>query len=148
MGDNIKILKVSLIVIFIWTFIGGFIFSYILFTGGPDPLGILIGFANAILSPHLIILYPIITVFFSKLIPKENYKIIYSLIIIIGLSLSIIYAIPLFMVPISIQQTNSQFYSNYGTNWNTFPAQVQNNFYTTPFELYLLYYGIPDSNEH
>lgn len=148
MGDNLKILKVSLIVIFIWTFIGGFIFSYTLFTGGPDPLGILIGFANAILSPHLIILYPIITVFFSKLIPKIKHKIIYSLIIIIGLSLSIIFAIPLLMVPISIQQTNSQFYSNYGPNWNSFPAQVQNNFYATPFELYLLYYGIPDSNEH
>jgi len=148
MGNSLKILKVSLIVIFIWAFIGGFIFLYTLFTGGPNSLGMLLGMANAILPPHLMIIYPIITVFFSKLIPKEKYKIIYSLIIIIGLMLSITYAIPLFAVPISIQQTDYQFYSNYGSNWNNFPSQVQRNFFPTPFELYLLYYGIPDINNH
>jgi len=90
-------------------------------------------------------LYISTTLLLLKLTHKGRFKKLHrTVILIIGLVLSFINAMPLMTVPVSIQTAENEFNGAFGENWRSnIPQNVENYFLPTQFNFYNYFLGFP-----
>jgi len=90
-------------------------------------------------------LYLPTTLLLLKLTQKKRFKNWNRLsILIVGLSITIINALPLMSVPFTVQTAESEFNVAYGSDWRSqIPQSAENYFLPTQFNLYNYFLGFP-----
>lgn len=151
-------LKVILLILGVITLGFGVYASLCLFI----PLG---GISNTVstvvgqISGFLIFIYLLAALLIIKVLPSvylefsENgkekseiirIKIIKNVIVVFGLILALISALPLATTPLSVQNAEREFDEAYGPNWDSkIPQNIQKSFMGTQFNLLHYYLGIP-----
>ncbi len=125
-----RVLKTILRILCTATFITGFYFSYVLFTGGFDMISILLSVFLPQIAIFLIMIFLATTILFLKLINKERRHRIYYAVAIVGLSLTVIMSLPIITTPISIYHAEAEFNVAFGENWESqIPDRVKNNYF-------------------
>jgi acetyl esterase/lipase len=97
------------------------------------------------ITGFLMFLYIPTTLLLLKLTHKQRFKNWSRIsILVIGLLLTVLNALPLMSVPISVQTAETQFNVAYGENWrNSIPQSADNYFLPTQFNLYNYFLGFP-----
>ncbi len=97
------------------------------------------------ITGFLMFLYIPTTLLLLKLTHKNHFKNWNRIsILIIGLLLTVLNALPLLSVPVSIQTAETEFNVAYGENWRSnIPQNVDNYFLPTQFNLYNYFLGFP-----
>ncbi len=129
--------------------------------GGPSTT---VAFAIGQISGFLLFLYLLTTVFLAKLIPKTRARRIKRknsdmeisrqgatkrnelrvIVIIVGLSITFLNALPLLSTPYAIQNAENEFTEAYGEHWrDNIPADVESFFMPSQFNIYNYFVGLP-----
>ena len=97
------------------------------------------------ITGFLMFLYIPTTLLLLKLTHKNRFKNWNRIsILVIGLLLTVLNALPLMSVPVSIQTAETEFSVAYGENWRSdIPQRVNNYFLPTQFNLYNYFLGFP-----
>ena len=97
------------------------------------------------ITGFLMFLYIPTTLILLKLTHKNRFKNWNRIsILVIGLLLTVLNALPLMSVPASIQTAETEFNAAYGENWRSnIPQNVDNYFLPTQFNLYNYFLGFP-----
>jgi len=141
----VSILKITLIALSILIFIFvGILAVNLLTSTGPHPL--ITFYSNMVLPyffPSLLLLIPTITMLLHKSIPHRFEKMSKTL-SLIGLFLTISFALPYLSAPVSVVDANHQFADVFGKNWNKFDPRVNGKFSDMPHVLIHSWFGEPD----
>lgn len=141
----IGLLKVILMSLSLLTFIlaGFFMFNLLTGSGLPILITLLINFFLPFFFPSLLLIIPVVTILLYKLIPHEWKKVSKPL-TIIGLFLTISFALPYLATPFSIIDANNQFADVFGRNWNKFDPSVEEEFLDMQHVLIQSWFGDPE----
>jgi len=146
--NSLKIMRVILIGLCSIIFGFGFYVIYVLFTGGLDPYSRLLGVILPQLLSQMILIMFATTILFLKLINKQKRRKVYSLVLLIGVYLTIMMSLPILTTPLSISYAESEFSTAYGANWNNeIPDNIESNYFLkTPFSIGTAILGWPASD--
>lgn len=142
-GKKIQIIKILIILFCVFFYFMSFLIAWKLLTPGPPLIGAILEVVSTLISGTFLLCVPIVTILLVKLIPKRNHRKIYSGVLILGISFTIIFSFPLFSTPVMVYDANMQFEKHYGPNWNDFDENIQEFFMDTPFVLGHYYFGVP-----
>jgi acetyl esterase/lipase len=139
----LKSLKFLLVILSFLTFIIGIYFTIVLFIPLQDGISSSLSYFIAQISGFLMFLYLTTTILLVKLIPKiKRRSLVKKCILVFGLVLTFLNALPLIATPISIQTAENEFNVAYGENWRAqIPSTVDSFFLPTQFNLYNYFLG-------
>ena len=140
-----KYLKIFLLGLCIVTLIIGIYFTAIVLFPIPDRLAISLSYFLTQISLFLSMLYILTTILLIKLLPKKvKQKWIPVVILIFGICLGFLSALPVISTPISIQTAENEFKNTYNSNWHSnIPKTVESYMLPTQFNLYSYFLGFP-----
>jgi len=144
-SKKVKYLKHFLRLLCYLTFLVGIIFTIILLFPIRNSLFSAMSYFITQITGFLMFLYIPTTLLLLKLTHKNHFKNWNRIsILIIGLLLTVLNALPLLSVPVSIQTAETEFNVAYGENWRSnIPQNVDNYFLPTQFNLYNYFLGFP-----
>ena len=145
MNKGKKYLKMFLLGLCIVTFVVGIWFTAIVLFPIPERLAITLSYFLSQISLFLSILYLLTAILFLKLLPKTlKTKWIKASILIFGVLLGFLSALPIISTPISIQTAETEFYDTYGAEWRSnIPNTVESYMLPTQFNIYNYLLGFP-----
>jgi acetyl esterase/lipase len=140
-----KYLKLILLGLCIITLLVGIYFTAVVLFPIPDGLAITLSYFITQISLFLSMLYILTTILFLKLLPKRiTHKWIPVVILIFGISLGFLSALPVISTPISIQTAETEFNNTYGSNWRSnIPNTIESDMLPSQFNLYSYFLGFP-----
>ncbi|MBY8988576.1 MAG: alpha/beta hydrolase, partial [Candidatus Lokiarchaeota archaeon] len=123
----------------------GILFTVVLLIPIRNSLTIALSYFVPQITGFLMFLYLPTTLLLLKLTQKKRFKNWNRLtILIIGLSITIVNALPFMSVPTSIQTAEDEFNAAYGPEWRSqIPQSAENYFLPTQFNLYNYFLGFP-----
>ncbi|MBY8980884.1 MAG: alpha/beta hydrolase [Candidatus Lokiarchaeota archaeon] len=144
-AKKVKYIKHFLRLLCYLTFIVGIFFTIVLLIPIRNSLIISMSYFIPQITGFLLFLYLPTTLLLLKLTHKKRFKNWNRiLILVIGLMLTVLNAMPLMSVPVSIQTAENEFNGVYGDNWRSdIPQNVDNYFLPTQFNLYNYFLGFP-----
>ena len=144
-AKKVKYLKHFLRVLCYLTFIVGIVFTIVLLFPIRNSLIISMSYFIPQITGFLMFLYLPTTLLLLKLTHKNRYKNWNRVsILVVGLLLTGLNAMPFMSVPFSIQSAENEFSGVYGENWRCdIPQKVDNYFLPTQFNLYNYFLGFP-----
>lgn len=139
----LKSLKLLLVILSISTFIIGIYFTIVIFIPLEDGISSSLSYFIAQISGFLMFLYLIPTILLIKLIPEiKRRSLVKKIILVFGLSLTFLNALPLIATPISIQTAENEFNIVYGEDWRAqIPLNADSYFLPTQLNLYNYFLG-------
>jgi len=139
----LKYLKLLLVILSFLTFTIGVYFTIVLFIPLQDGISGSLSFFITQISGFLMFLYLITTILLVKLIPTiKRRSLVKKCILVFGLCLAFLNALPLIATPISIQTAENEFNVAYGEDWRAqIPSTVDSYFLPTQFNLYNYFLG-------
>ena len=139
----LKFLKLLLVILSFSTFIIGIYFTTVLLIPINDGISSSLSYFIAQISGFLMFLYLITTILLVKLIPTNKRKsLVKKCILVFGLVLTFLNALPLITTPISIQTAENEFNVAYGEDWRAqIPSSADSYFLPTQFNLYNYFLG-------
>ena len=139
----LKFLKLLLVILSFLTFIIGIYFTIVLLIPINDGISSSLSYFIAQISGFLMFLYLITTILLVKLIPTIKRKsLVKNCVLVFGLVLTFLNALPLIATPISIQTAENEFNVAYGEDWSAqIPSTVDSYFLPTQFNLYNYFLG-------
>jgi len=144
-AKSVKYLKHFLRLLCYLTFFVGIFFTIILLFPIRNSLTIALSFFISQITGFLLFLYLPTTLLLLKLTHKKSFKNWNRItILVIGLLLTFINALPLMSVPVSIQTAEEEFNVAYGSEWRSqIPQSAENYFLPTQFNFYNYFLGFP-----
>ncbi|MHA1486802.1 MAG: alpha/beta hydrolase [Promethearchaeota archaeon] len=144
-AKSVKYLKHFLRLLCYLTFLVGIIFTIVLLFPISNALFLAMSYFVTQITGFLMFLYLPTTLLLLKLTHKNRFKkLTRTSILVIGLMLTVLNAMPLISTPISIQTAENEFNGAYGENWRSnIPQNVDNYFLPTQFNLYNYFLGFP-----
>ena len=141
----LKYLKHFLRILCYMTLFVGIIFTLFLLIPIRSSLSFIISYFLSQITGFLMFLYLPTTLLLLKLTQKKRFKNWNRVsILVVGLSITIINALPFMSVPTSIQTAENEFAMAYGAEWESqIPQSAENYFLPTQFNLYNYYLGFP-----
>ena len=144
-AKKVKYLKHFLRLLCYLTFSVGVFFTIVLLYPIRNSLVIAMSYFIPQITGFLMFLYIPTTLLLLKLTHKNRFKNWNRIsILAIGLSLTVLNALPFMSVPVSIQTAENEFNEAYGENWRcSIPQSADNYFLPTQFNLYNYFLGFP-----
>ncbi len=144
-AKKIKYLKHFLRLLCYLTFIVGIFFTIVLLFPIRNYLIVSLSYFIPQITGFLMFLYLPTTLLLLKLTHKNRFKNWNRIsILVVGLLLTVLNALPLMSVPISIQTAENEFSGVYGENWRCdIPQNADNYFLPSQFNLYNYFLGFP-----
>ncbi len=142
---SVKYLKHFLRLLCYLTFLVGILFTIILLFPISNALFMAMSYFVSQITGFLMFLYLPTTLLLLKLSHKKRFKNWSRLsILVVGLLLTGLNALPLMSVPVSIQTAETEFNAAYGDNWrDDIPLTADNYFLPSQFNLYNYFLGFP-----
>ncbi|MHA1343686.1 MAG: hypothetical protein ACTSQG_06850 [Promethearchaeota archaeon] len=139
------LLKKILTLLCYLTLIHGIYWVFLMFFGMYDLISGTVGMAVGQSTGFLIFIYIATTLLLLKLKDKNQNPRAYYSIMIIGLTISGLFAVPLFLTPIAITNAESEFSAAFGENWeDKIPNDIKEDYFLkTQFNLPQYFLGIP-----
>ena len=140
----LKSLKLLLVILSFSTFIVGIYFTIVLFIPLRDGISGSFSFFISQISGFLMFLYLVTTILLVKLIPTiKRRSLVKKCVLVFGLCLTFLNALPLIATPISIQTAENEFNVAYGEDWRAqIPSNADSYFLPTQFNLYNYFLGL------
>jgi len=144
-AKKVKYVKYFLRLLCYLTFVVGIFFTIVLLFPIRNIIIVSMSYFIPQITGFLMFLYLPTTLLLLKLTHKKRFKNWNRIsILIIGLMLTVLNAMPLMSVPVSIQTAENEFSGVYGENWRCdIPQNVDNYFLPTQFNLYNYFLGFP-----
>ena len=144
-SKTVKYLKHFLRILCYITLSVGIIFTIVLLVPIRNSLLVALSYFLTQITGFLMFLYLPTTLLLLKLTQKKRFKNWNRLtILVIGLSITFVNALPLMSVPITVQTAENEFSAAYGTDWRSqIPQSAENYFLPTQFNLYNYFLGFP-----
>ncbi len=144
-AKKVKYVKHFLRLLCYFTFLIGIIFTIGLLYPIRNILMVVMSYFIPQITGFLMFLYIPTTLLLLKLTHKNRFKNWNRIsILVIGLSLTVLNALPFMSVPVSIQTAETEFNVAYGENWRySIPQSADNYFLPSQFNLYNYFLGFP-----
>lgn len=122
-------------------YIAGIIMAHAQLTGGDRIAGQVTGAGCGIAAGFILLLMLVLTSISLKMARRSKYRRIQTVIVTIGMVLSMIFAVPLITRSRMVPDSNVQFDQMYGMNWNNFPSNAKAVFLPSPYVQSQFYFG-------
>ena len=144
-AKSVKYIKHFLRLLCYVTLFVGILLTIVLLIPIRNSLTIVLSYFIGQITGFLMFLYLPTTLLLLKLTQKKRFKNWNRLsILVIGLLLTFLNALPLMSVPASIQTAEGEFNVAYGSEWRSqIPQSAENYFLPTQFNLYNYFLGLP-----